>query len=152
MCEVGIFYRLQESAKLPHYQVHISAMDVPVSALNWGYCEEVFWNGGFFSPNIDKIPIQGWGNQPVNRWFEFKIEVDGNKHIVSAGLEGKLEKVFELTHEHPQRTHKGRIGFMSSGPSLETVLIDDFEVIPSVLSIEAHKTLTTTWGRIKVSR
>lgn len=152
ICEIGIFYRLQESAKLPHYQVQTSTMDVPISGLNWAYCEEVRWNGAIFSPKIDQIPLQGWGKKPVNQWFEFKIEVKGDKHIISAGLAGKLEKVFEHTHQKSQNTHKGRVGLMSFSPGLETVLIDDLEVTSSVLTVEMYKALTTTWGEIKENR
>lgn len=152
ICEVGIFYRLQESAKLPHYHVQTSTMDVPISGLNWVYCEEVRWNGATFGPKIDQIPLQGWGKKPMNQWFEFKIEVKDDMHIISAGLAGKLEKVFEHTHQKSLKTHKGRIGLMSFSPGLETVLIDDLEVTSSALTVEVYKALTTTWGEIKESR
>ena len=147
-CQVGVFYRLQETLHLRHYHVTLSAevgLDAKPEGLKWLDCEVVMWNGLFSRQSTTK-PIQGWDRQPVNQWFEVKIEVKSGEHIVFAGPEDKLEKVIEIRVE---TQGKGRVGLLTYSPTREVVLIDDFEIIPSVFAVEAHKTLASTWGRIK---
>ena len=85
----------------------------------------------------------------MNQWFEVKIEVKSGEHIVFAGPEDKLEKVVEIRVE---TQGKGRVGLLTYSPTREVVLIDDFEIIPSALAVEMHKTLANTRGEIKVSQ
>ena len=150
-CQVGVFYRLQEMWNLPHYQVTLSAelgLDAKPEGLKWQYCEVVKWNGMSGGRGAAKL-IQDWDSKPVNQWFEVKIEVKGNEHIVFAGVEDKLEKVVEIRVE---TQGKGRVGLLTYSPTLEVVLIDDLEIISSVFAVETHKTLASTWGRIKADR
>lgn len=150
ICEVGVFYRLEESPDLPHYHVHVSAINVPPTGVRWGYIAKVTNEaraiGGWWEPTINR-QILGWGHKPVDNWFEFKIEVKGDEHVVHAGLEGQLEKAIEFKHGE-KRT--GRIGLVNySAP--DTVLIDDFEVISEsiIVAVEQRGKLTTIWGKIK---
>ncbi len=150
-CQIGAFYRLQETPHLPHYQVTLSAERQPdrkPEGLKWLDCEVVMWNGLSSRQSTTK-PIQGWDIQPVNQWFEVKIEVKSGEHIVFAGPEDKLEKVVEIRVE---TQGKGRVGLLTYSPTREVVLIDDFEIIPSAFAVEMHKTLANTWGQIKASR
>ena len=150
-CQVGVFYRLQESPHLPHYQVTLSAEVQPdrkPEGLKWLDCEAVKWNGLLGRRGATKL-IQGWDRKPVNQWFEVKIEVKSGEHTVFAGPEDKLEKVVEIKVE---TQGKGRVGLLTYSPTLEVVLIDDFEIIPSIFAVETHKTLASIWGRIKAPR
>ena len=85
----------------------------------------------------------------MNQWFEVKIEVKGGEHTVFAGPEGKPKQVIEI-QAATQGT--GRVGLLTYSPTREVVLIDDLEIISSVFAVEAHKTLASTWGRIKADR
>lgn len=150
-CQIGAFYRLQETPHLPHYQVTLSAEGQPdrkPEGLKWLDCEVVMWNGLSSRQSTTK-PIQGWDRQPVNQWFEVKIEVKSGEHIVFAGPKDKLEKVVEIRVE---TQGKGRVGLLTYSPTREVVLIDDFEIIPSAFTVEMHKTLANTWGQIKASQ
>ena len=150
ICEVGVFYRLEESPDLPHYHVHVSAIDVPPRGVRWGYIAKVTNNaraiGGLWKPTINK-QIAGWGHTPVNKWFEFKIEVRGEEHVVYAGLEGRLKKAIEFRHGEKR---SGRIGLVNYSTQ-DTVLIDDFEVISesTIVAVERRDKLTAIWGKIK---
>ena len=150
VCEVGVFYRLEESPNLPHYHVHVSAIDVPPRGVRWGYIAKVTNEaraiGGSWRPTINR-QIPGWGHTPVDKWFEFKIEVKGEEHVVYAGLEGQLEKAIEFRHDE-NRT--GRVGLVNYSVQ-DTVLIDNFEVIPDsiIVAVEKRGKLTTVWGKIK---
>ena len=148
-CQVGVFYRLQETRHLPHYQVTLSAERQPdrkPEGLKWLDCEVVMWNGLSSRQSTTK-PIQGWNTQPVNQWFEVKIDVKGGEHTVFAGPEGKPKQVIKI-QAATQGT--GRVGLLTYSPTREVVLIDDLEIISSVFAVEAHKTLASIWGRIKV--
>ena len=153
-CKVGVFYRLvEESPDLPHYHVHVSAEIFPrkkPSGVVGGYVEkvvdrvkdeiaEVKW------PTWHNAQIPGWERAPVDKWFEFKIEVSGEKHVVYAGLEGKLERAIEFRHDGPR---SGKIGLVNLN-GVDTVLIDDFEVIPGAVAVDKRSKLTTIWGKIK---
>ena len=147
-CQVGVFYRLQETRPLPHYQVTLSAEVQPdrkPEGLTWQYCEVVKWNGMSGGQGVATL-IQGWDRKPVNQWFEVKIEVKSGEHIVFAGPEGKPEKVVEI---HTATQGKGRVGLLTYSPNHEVVLIDNFEIISSAFAVETHKTLANSWGRIK---
>ena len=150
-CQIGAFYRLQETPHLPHYQVTLSAElqpDRKPEGLKWLDCEVVMWNGLFSRQSTTK-PIQGWDRKPVNQWFEVKIEVKSGEHIVFAGPEDKLEKVVEMK---VATQGKGRVGLLTYSPTREVVLIDDFEIISSAFAVEMDKTLASTWGQIKASQ
>lgn len=150
-CQVGAFYRLQETRPLPHYQVTLSAElqpDRKPEGLKWLDCEVVMWNGLSSRQSAAK-PLQGWDSRPLNQWFEVKIEVKSGEHIVFAGPEDKLEKIIE-TKVETQGT--GRVGLLTYSPTREVVLIDDFEIISSAFAVEMHKTLANTWGQIKASQ
>ena len=147
-CQVGVFYRLQETRQLSHYQVTLSAEVQPdrkPEGLKWLDCEVVMWNGLFSRQSVAK-PIQGWDSRPSNQWFEVKIEVKSGEHIVFAGPEGKPEKVVEI---NAATQGKGRVGLLTYSPNHEVVLIDNFEIISSAFAVETHKTLANSWGRIK---
>ena len=150
ICEVGVFYRLEESTDLPHYHVHVSAINVPPTGVRWGYIAKVTNGaraiGGQWEPTINK-QILGWGHKPVDQWFEFKVEVRGDEHVVYAGLEGRLKKAIEFKHDEKR---SGRIGLVNYS-SQDTVLIDDFEVTvdSTIVAVERRVKLTTVWGRIK---
>ena len=150
ICEVGVFYRLEESSDLPHYHLHVSGIDVPPTGVRWGYIEKVKntprATGGLWSPTIDR-QIPGWGHAPVDKWFEFRIEVRADEHVVYAGLEGQLEKAIEVRHDAKR---SGRVGLVNYSAE-DTVLIDDFEVIPDsiIVSVERRGRLTAVWGKIK---
>lgn len=150
ICEIGVFYRLEESPNLPHYHVHVSAINVPPTGVRWGYIEKVIngakATGGRWVPTINR-QIPGWGHAPVDKWFEFKIEVRGDEHVVHAGREGRLKKAIELRHDEKR---SGRIGLVNYSGQ-DTVLIDDFEVIldPTIVAVERRGKLTTIWGKIK---
>jgi hypothetical protein len=150
ICEVGVFYRLEESPDLPHYHVHVSATDVPPTGVRWGYIEKVIngakATGGRWVPTINR-QIPGWGHAPVDKWFEFKIEVRGDEHVVYAGLEGQLEKAIEFRHDERR---SGRVGLVNYAAE-DTVLIDNFEVTPdpTIVAVERRSKLTTIWGKIK---
>ena len=69
-CQVGVFYRLQETPHFPHYQVTLSAEvqpDMRPEGLTWLDCEVVMWNGLFGRRGAAKL-IQGWDRKPVNQW------------------------------------------------------------------------------------
>ena len=150
ICEIGVFYRLEESPHLPHYHVHVSAINVPPTGVRWGYIEKVIngakATGGSWRPTINR-QIPGWGHAPVDKWFEFKIEVRGDEHVVYAGREGRLKKAIELRHDERR---SGRVGLVNYSGQ-DTVLIDDFEVIldPTIVAVERRGKLTTIWGKIK---
>ena len=150
ICEIGVFYRLEESPHLPHYHVHVSAINVPPTGVRWGYIEKVTnearATGGWWVPTINR-QIPGWGHAPVDKWFEFKIEVRGDEHIVYAGLEGRLEKAIEFRHDERR---SGRVGLVNYSGE-DTVLIDDFEVTldSTLVAVERRNKLTTIWGKIK---
>lgn len=150
ICEVGVFYRLEESSDLPHYHVHVSAIDVPPTGVRWGYIARVTNHaraiGGRWEPTINR-QIPGWGHKPVDKWFEFKIEVKGAEHVVYAGLEGQLEKAIEVRHDEKRSGGVGLVNYSGE----DTVLIDDFEVIPDsiIVGVERRGKLTTLWGKIK---
>ena len=150
ICEVGVFYRLEESVHLPHYHVHVSAINVPPTGVRWGYIEKVIngakATGGSWSPTINR-QIPGWGHAPVDKWFEFKIEVRGDEHVIYAGLEGQLEKAIEFRHDEKR---SGRVGLVNYAAE-DTVLIDDFEVTlaSTTVAVERRGKLTTIWGKIK---
>ena len=147
---MGVFYRLEESTDLPHYHVHVSAINVPPTGVRWGYIAKVTNGaraiGGLWEPTINK-QILGWGHKPVDQWFEFKVEVRGDEHVVYAGLEGRLKKAIEFKHDEKR---SGRIGLVNYS-SQDTVLIDDFEVTvdSTIVAVERRVKLTTVWGRIK---
>ena len=150
-CQVGVFYRLQETPPLRHYQVTLSAeveLDAKPEGLKWLDCIAVKWNGMFGGQIATKL-IQEWEWKPVNQWFEVKIEVKGGEHTVFAGPEGKPKQVIKM-QAATQGT--GRVGLLTYSPVREVVLIDDLEIISSVFAVEAHKTLASTWGRIKADR
>ena len=98
VCEVGVFYRLEESADLPHYHVHVSAIDVPPRGVRWGYIAKVTNHaraiGGRWEPTINR-QIPGWD---TNRLISglCQIEAKGAQHVVYAGLEGSLRKPSNL--------------------------------------------------------
>jgi hypothetical protein len=96
-------------------------------------------------PTWHNAQIPGWERAPVDKWFEFKIEVSGEKHVVYAGLEGKLERAIEFRHDGPR---SGKIGLVNLN-GVDTVLIDDFEVIPGAVAVDKRSKLTTIWGKIK---
>ena len=150
-CQVGVFYRLQETPHLRHYQVTLSAevgLDAKPEGLKWLDCIAVKWNGMFGGQVATKL-IQKWEWKPVNQWFEVKIEVKGGEHTVFAGPEGKPKQVIEI---QAATQGKGRVGLLTYSPTREVVLIDDLEIISSVFAVETHKTLASTWGRIKADR
>ena len=150
-CQIGVFYRLQETPHLPHYQVTLSAEMQPdrkPEGLKWLDCEVVKWNG-LSSRQSTAKPIQGWDRKPVNQWFEVKIEVKSGEHTVFVGPEGKSKQVIAMK---VATQGKGRVGLLTYSPTREVVLIDDFEIITSAFAVTTHKTLASTWGRIKASR
>ena len=136
-CEICVFYRLDKLAEFTGYIMFISAKDNP-PGLTWGYSDV-----DSMSPVIERVVVRNWGKNPVHRWFEFKIEVKGNQHIVYAGPVGQLEKVVEMTGE---KREKGMVGLTNVSPSPETVLIDDFRVTST---LSTHDKLAITWGEIK---
>jgi len=147
-CQIGVFYRLQETPHLPHYQVTLSAEMQPdrkPEGLKWLDCEVVMWNG-LSSRQSTAKPIQGWDRKPVNQWFEVKIEVKSGEHTVFAGVEGNIRKVVEMK---VATQGKGRVGLLTYSPTREVVLIDDLDIISSAFAVEMHKTLANIWGRIK---
>ena len=148
VCEVGVFYRLEESPNLPHYHVHVSAIDVPPRGVRWGYIAKVTNEaraiGGRWEPTINR-QILGWGHKPVDRWFEFKIEVKGAEHVVHAGLEGQLEKAIEFRHDEKR---SGRVGLVNYSVQ-DTVLIDDFEVTldPTIVAVKETRQAHNGMGK-----
>ena len=76
-----------------------------------------------------------------------KSRSEERKHVVYAGLEGQLEKAIEFRHDE-NRT--GRVGLVNYSVQ-DTVLIDNFEVIPDsiIVAVEKRGKLTTVWGKIK---
>ncbi len=79
---------------------------------------------------------------PVDKWFEFKIEVRGDGHVVHAGLEEQLEKTIEFRHGEKR---SGRIGLVNYSVQ-DTGLIDDFEVISESIigTVKKRDKLATT--------
>lgn len=147
---MSVFYRLEESPNLSHYHVHVSAIDVPPRGVRWGYITKVTSEartiGKTWELTINKQG-PGRGHTPVDKWFEFKIEVRGDEHVVHAGLEEQLEKTIEFRHGEKR---SGRIGLVNYSVQ-DAVLIDDFEVISEsiIATIKKRDKLATTWGRIK---
>lgn len=143
-CEVGAAYRIQEAPDFANYQIHISTVE---PALRWGYCMAAA-GGGTWGPELPRPAVKGWGQQPVDEWFEFKIEVEGDNHVTYAGLEGEMEKVAEVSQGDLK---EGKIGLVSYSGMAEETLIDDFEVTgPGIQSaVESYGKLSTTWSNIK---
>ena len=134
-CEVGTAYRIQDAPDFTNYQIHISTVE---PALRWGYCKKAT-GGGDWGPDLPRPAVKDWGKQPLDEWFEFKVEVKGDKHTTYAGPVGKMDKVAEVTQGDLK---KGKIGIVSQSGMAEETLIDDFDVngpgIPSA-AVESHE-------------
>jgi hypothetical protein len=129
--EGGVFYRLQDDNNW--YNTHLSNVE---QSDRW-----MAMVGGA----LDWTPMNLADGLVKDTWYELKVEVDGDSHIVS--VDGEV--LHEKTHNE---FTEGKFAIGTWSAEVENWHLDDLQLegpgIPEA-AVDSHGKLGTTWGIVK---